>query len=103
MNVTNSPIDRGVPPTPTEDGQTPLPNVPEKPEDVPERNSGTPIAHFEEMSDEELEELFDMFSYGLPLYGILQTGDETPLYPFIFGSAGILALLLALRKKKRRL
>ena len=51
----------------------------------------------------ELAELIDLFDYQTPLYGgLLGTGDETPLYPFVFGSLGLLALALALGTRKRR-
>ena len=51
----------------------------------------------------ELMELIDLFDYGTPLFGaLLGTGDETPLYPFVFGGIGLLALGLALFARKRR-
>jgi len=91
FNVTNGLLPGGtVPNVPTE------PTVPE----IPERG-GTPAPRFEDLSDEELEELFDMFGYGTPLYGMLGTGDELPLYPFVFGGLGLLALALLLALRKR--
>jgi len=107
--LTNSLIDGSVPTTPTADGETPtpggtVPNVPQKPEDVPERKTGTPVPHFEDMDDEELEELFDMFGYGTPLYGMFGTGDTVPAWVWICGAVGILALVIAIvmgRKKKK--
>ena len=106
----NSLIDGSTPPTPTGDGETPpptgtVPNVPEKPEDIPDRNTGTPVPRFEEMDDEELEEVFDMFGYGTPLYGMFGTGDQIPVWVWICAGIGILALVLAIimgRKKKSR-
>ena len=58
----------------------------------------------ENMSEEELEELIELFDYDTPLFGMMGTGDETPLYPFIFGGAGALALVavLVLGKKRKR-
>ena len=104
--VTNSLIDGSTPPTPSSDGETPTPEggVPEKPEDIPERKTGTPVPRFEGLSDEELEELFDMFGYGTPLYGMFGTGDTVPAWVWICGSCGLLALALAilLGKRKRR-
>ena len=107
--LTNSLIDGSVPPTPTSDGETPtpgggVPNVPEKPEDIPERKTGTPVPRFEDMGDEELEELFDMFGYGTPLYGMFGTGDTVPAWVWICGAVGILALVMAIvmgRKKRK--
>ena len=109
MNVTNTVIDGSTPPTPTRDGETPppegvTPNVPQKPEDIPERKTGTPVPHFEEMADEELEELFDLFGYGTPLYGMLGTGDQIPVWVWICAGAGVLALIAFIatgRKKKK--
>ena len=68
-----------MPPTPSGDDEIPtpesgVPTVPEKPEDIPERRSGTPVPRFEGMGDEELEGMFDMFGYGTPLYGMFGTG-----------------------------
>jgi hypothetical protein len=108
-NFTNSLIDGSVPPPPTSDGETPppdggVPTVPQKPEDVPERKTGTPVPPFEEKDDEELEELFDMFGYGTPLYGMFGTGDQIPAWVWICGAVGILALVMAIvmgRKKRR--
>jgi len=74
-------------------------------QEVPTRGTGTQLPSFEERSEEELEELFDLFGYGTPLWGqLLGTGDETPIYPYIFGGVGVLAvaLLLILTGKRRR-
>jgi len=101
MNVTNGLLSENVP---TEDPSTPdgtTPNMPTKPEDIPERSTGTPVPRFEAMSDEDLEGLFDMFGYGTPLYGMLGTGDELPLYPFVFGSIGLMALAAWMLLRKR--
>ena len=107
--VTNSLIDGDTPPTPSEDGETPtpdedVPTVPEKPEDVPERKTGTPVPRFEDMGDEELEGILDMFGYGTPLYGMFGTGDTVPAWVWTCGSIGLLALALAilLGERKRR-
>ncbi len=62
--------------------------------------------NFETYTEEELEDLIDLFDYGVPLFGmLLGTGDETPLYPFVFGGVGVIALAAALligRKKKAK-
>jgi hypothetical protein len=106
-NFTNSLIDGSVPPPPTSDGETPppdggVPNVPKKPEDIPDRKTGTPVPPFEGMGDEELEELFDMFGYGTPLYGMFGTGDSIPAWVWTCGICGLLALALAVLLGKRR-
>ena len=49
-----------------------------------------------EMTDEELEEMFDLFDYGTPLYGILGTGDEVPAWVWACGGGGLLAAALAI-------
>ena len=58
----------------------------------------------EEMTEEELEELFELFDYGTPLFGMMQTGDELPVYPFIFGGVGLAAIILfiVLGKKNKK-
>ena len=57
-------------------------------------------------SAENLEELLVLFDYSTPLFGdLLQTGDEMPVYPIVFGGAGALALLALLvtgRRRRRR-
>lgn len=66
---------------------------------------GTPLAGF---GEPELEELLELYDYGTPLWGRpLQTGDELPLYPIVFGGIGCTALialvvLMILNKKKGR-
>ena len=79
-----------------------LPNRPSTPTpDTPK--TGTPVPPFEEKTEEELEELLELYDYDSPLFGMLQTGDDTPAYPFVFGGIGLaalLALLLLGRKKK---
>ena len=55
------------------------------------------------MTEEELEELFDLFGYGTPLWGeLLGTGDETPLAPWLFAGLGILALAALMLTGRRR-
>jgi hypothetical protein len=76
--------------------------VPRKPEDIPNRKTGTPVPSFEGMGDEELEDLFDMFGYGTPLYGMFGTGDSIPAWVWTCGSCGLLALALAILLGKRR-
>lgn len=66
---------------------------------------GTPLAGF---GEPELEELLELYDYGTPLWGRpLQTGDELPLYPIVFGGIGCTAIialvvLMILNKKKGR-
>ena len=59
---------------------------------------------FEKKTEEELEELIDLPEYGTPLYGrLLGTGDETPLYPYVFAGVGaVLVLILVVFGRKRR-
>ena len=66
--------------------------------------SSTPLSRLASLTEAEMDGLMDVLGYGTPLYGMLGTGDETPLYPFLFGGAGLLALamLLALRKRRGR-
>ena len=78
-----------------------IPNQPDQPREIPERG-GTPAPVFEDLTDEELEELFDMFGYGTPLYGMLGTGDEIPVWVWICGGVGIVALALAILMGRKR-
>lgn len=66
--------------------------------DLPEPVVQTP--NFSKFSDEELEELFDIWGYDVPLYGMFQTGDEIPIGVIIAGLAGILCLILYFVLKK---
>ena len=70
--------------------------------DVP--TTGTPRPPFEDKTEEELEEMFDLFDYETPLWGaLLQTGDDIPAYPFVFGGIGLAALLaLALLNRRKK-
>jgi hypothetical protein len=57
--------------------------------------------NFSKYTEEELEDLMDLFDYETPLYGgLLQTGDETPIYPFVFAGIGIILLVIVITKKK---
>ena len=63
-----------------------------------------PPPMFATQTEPELEELIDLPEYGTPLYGeLLGTGDETPIYPFIFAGIGLaaVALLLIFGKKRK--
>ena len=69
------------------------------------RDTGTPLAGFPGLSEEELEDLLELFDYGMPLWGEpMKTGDELPLYPIIFGGVGLIALvaLIVLTKMDRK-
>ena len=69
---------------------------------APKRSSVPP---FEEHTEEEMEEFIDIFDYDIPLWGgLLSTGDEVPVYPYVFAGIGVAALaVLAIfgRRKKR--
>ena len=86
----------------TPDTQTPTHYTPKG--NIPTRKTGTPTPRFEEMTEEEMDEYMDILDYGTPLWGqLLGTGDETPVYPYVFagvGGAAIIALLVFGRKKK---
>ena len=71
--------------------------------------TGTPLAGFENETEEDLEELIELFGYDSPLWGeqLLPTGDELPPYVIAFGGVGAAALialilLTVLNKRKQR-
>lgn len=76
---------------------------------VPTREPGTPpeprTPRFREFPEEGLEELIDIFDYDVPLWGgLLGTGAEVPVYPFVFGGIGCAAVIVLIvfgRKKKK--
>jgi len=78
---------------------------PEVIQEIIESLPDTPISRypdFSQFTDEELEELLDIWGYETPLYGILQTGDEVPIW--VWGASGIgsLSALLAILLKKKK-
>ena len=102
--VTNTLLLRENPPS-SDGGTRTNGETPKGTRQVENRNTGTPTPQFEDMTEPELEELFDMFEYDTPLWGMMGTGDETPFWPVAFAAAGILALItlaLAGKRKKRR-
>ena len=95
-----------LPSTPKKD--TPRePGKPDKPsKNPPTRKTSTPPPKFETRTAEELDELTDLLDYDTPLWGgLLGTGDETPIYPYVFGGVGaaaVIGLLVFGRKKKKK-
>ena len=73
---------------------------------VQTRKTATPPPEFDKYGEEELEEMTDIFDYGTPLWGgLLGTGDETPIYPYIFAGVGVVAVVALLvfgRKRKKK-
>ena len=69
-----------------------------------EVNIALTLDPFGSKSEGELEDLFDLFDYNTPLWGMMGTGDETPVYPYVFGGAGVLAVvaLLVFGKKRKK-
>lgn len=82
---------------------TPTPIPPEIIEEIIE-SLPDPVPNrpdFSQFTDEELEELFDMWGYETPLYGIFQTGDEIPVEIYLFGLIGLCALIIAILLRKK--
>lgn len=107
MNVTNKPLDYAAPDAPEAGPEDDAIYQARKARlEVLLRRTGTARPRYEVFTEEELAELFDLFGYGTPLWGtgLLPTGDETPLYPFVFGGVGLMALLgwLITGRKKRK-
>ena len=55
-----------------------------------------------EFTEEELEDLLDIWGYETPLYGMLQTGDEVPIWVWSASGIGSLSALLAIFLKKKK-
>jgi len=95
-------------PSPTpEPTPTPRPTLtPERYEEIliyiHEHYTPDPGPHFENLTEEQLEELIDIFGYEVPLYGeLLPTGDNIPMYVYIaliLGLASIIALVVLGKK-----
>ena len=60
------------------------------------RHTGTQPPYFSELTEAELEELlFILEDMKMPLFGgLLNTGDDVPAWPYVFGGIGLLALVL---------
>ncbi len=92
---------------PTVPGTTTTTNTPYTPtgRTVQSRNTATSRPPYEDLSEGELEETVDLFGYNTPLWGqLLGTGDETPIYPYIFGGVGVVAVIALVffgRKRKK--
>ena len=77
-----------------------IPDEPESPPEEPPRYRTPP--EFDEFTEEELEDLLDLFDYDTPLFGRpLGTGDEIPVYPFVFAGIGLVAVLVLVLGRKR--
>ena len=87
-------------PTPPPSSSTPPPGTTPPPRTPPQ----PPVESF---SEDELDELFDLFDYDTPLFGfLLGTGEEdAPLYPYIFAGIGVVAVIVLIvfgRKRKHK-
>ena len=70
---------------------------------IPEVPKAGIVPGLEEKTEEELEELLDLFDYDTPLWGgLLGTGDDLPIYPFVFGAIGAFAVILLVVTGRRR-
>ena len=59
-----------------------------------------PGPNFGILTEAEIEDLMDIFDYNTPLYGMLETGDETPLYIIILILIGLACFLIYLVLKR---
>jgi len=55
---------------------------------------------FKNLTEEKLDELLEILGYETPLYGMLQTGDEIPIWVLIAIIIGICALIIAFLLRK---
>ncbi len=92
------------PTTPGSSTDTETPYVPTG-RTVQNRITATSRPPYEKLDLGELEEVVDLFGYNTPLWGqLLGTGDETPIYPYVFGGVGVLAVIALVffgRKRKK--
>ncbi|MBR4441646.1 MAG: Cna B-type domain-containing protein [Clostridia bacterium] len=73
--------------------------LPEKPHEPPKKRRPS----FTRLTDEELDELLDLFDYETPLWGgLLGTGYETPVWPYVSAGVGALAVIGLVVTRKRR-
>ena len=94
-------ITEGPTPEPT---PTPAPTLsPKEKEEIMEYIEKNPkpkrSSPFKGLTEEQFDELLDMPDYETPLYGMLQTGDETPSYVFYLLAIGIICILLLIFHK----
>ena len=71
---------------------------------IPDLPAARGLPNFYLYTEGDLSEMFDLFDYGVPLFGVLLgTGLEIPMYPFIFAGFGLLAIamLVVLGRKKK--
>ena len=83
---------------------SPKPELPEAHYNPGNRKTGTPWPNFGKFTEQMFSDLLMLLNYDTPLFGMLATGDETPVYPYVFGGIGVLALaawLLTVRRKRR--
>ena len=83
---------------------SPKPELPEARYNPGNRKTGTPWPNFGKFTEQMFSDLLMLLNYDTPLFGMLATGDETPVYPYVFGGIGALALaawLLTERRKRR--
>ncbi|MCH5287141.1 MAG: Cna B-type domain-containing protein [Christensenellaceae bacterium] len=81
-----------------------LPERPNRDIIIPDGPVPRGVPYLGDYNAEELAGMLMLFDYGVPLFGtLLGTGLEIPMYPFVFGGCGALAILLVIvfgRKKK---
>lgn len=72
-------------------------------ETIESRHTATPIPRFVELTEERMEALLQLLDKRVALWGgLLATGDETPVYPYVFAGIGMLALAAVLLGRRRR-
>lgn len=102
LNLINTELSRTPPPpTGTTTNRTYTPTG-----TITNRRTASSVPPFASMNEEQIDEFVDIIDYDTPLWGqLLGTGDETPIYPYVFAGVGALALIALVvfgfkRKKK---
>ena len=79
------------------------PNDPEDPDDPGVKQLRGKRSPLGKLTVEQLEKLISLYDYDTALWGaLLATGDEMPMYPYVFAGIGALAVAMVFIESRRR-